>query len=72
MKKYIICVSFCFLIGDYSAGFPGANFQYGTNAREVALSKSTLSTYNTGFVDIYPNDTERDPETNRVCKINCV
>tara|TARA_B100001540_G_C15707440_1_gene596861 strand:+ start:84 stop:986 length:903 start_codon:yes stop_codon:yes gene_type:complete len=36
-------------MGDYSAGFPGSNFQYGTNAREVALSKSTLSTYNTGF-----------------------
>ena len=49
MKKYVICISFCFLMGDYSAGFPGANFQYGTNAREVALSKSTLSTYNTGF-----------------------
>ena len=49
MNKYIICISFCFLFGDYSAGFPGANFQYGTNAREVALSKSTLSTYNTGF-----------------------
>ena len=49
MKKYIICISFCLLIGDYSSGFPGANFQYGTNAREVALSKSILSTYNTGF-----------------------
>ena len=43
---------------------------YGTSAVVRDLQKS--STYNAGFVHIYPNDTERDPETNRVCKINCV
>ena len=50
MKKYFIIILFnYFLLGDYSGGFPGSNFHYGSNAREIALSKSTLSTYSTGF-----------------------
>ena len=50
MRLYFILILFnCFLLAEYSGGFPGASFQYGTNAREIALSRSTLSTYNTGF-----------------------
>ena len=50
MKKYFIIILFnYFLLGDYSGGFPGSNFHYGSNAREIALSNSTLSTYSTGF-----------------------
>lgn len=43
---------------------------YGTDAVIKDLQKS--STFKYGFVNIYSNDTERDPETNKVCKINCV
>ena len=50
MRLYFILILFnCFLLAEYSGGFPGASFQYGTNAREIALSRSTLSIYNTGF-----------------------
>ena len=38
-----------FLYGSYSGGHPGANFNYGSNAKDIALSSSTLSTYNKGF-----------------------
>ena len=46
---FIILLFHCLLLGNYSAGYPGASFQYGTNAREIALSRSTISTYCTGF-----------------------
>ena len=42
---------------------------YGTGAVIEDLQKS--STWNDGYVDIYPQDTERDPNSDRVCKINC-
>jgi len=42
---------------------------YGTGAVIEDLQKS--STWNDGYVDIYSGDTERDPNSNRVCKINC-
>jgi len=42
---------------------------YGTEAVIKDLQKS--STWDNGYVDIYPQDTERDPNSDRVCKINC-
>ena len=50
MRLYLTLILFnCFLLAEYSAGYPGASFQYGTNAREIALSRSTISTYSAGF-----------------------
>jgi len=49
MKYFILILLNCFLLADYSGGYPGASFNYGTNAREIALSRSTISTYNRGF-----------------------
>ena len=44
-----IFIIHCLLFGEYSGGYPGANFNYGANAKDIALSKSTLSIYNKGF-----------------------
>ena len=50
MKRYFIFILLQgILFGNYSGGSPGSSFKYGTNAREVALSQSTISTYNPGF-----------------------
>ena len=50
MFSLIITLMFSSLIyGDYSGGHPGSNFLYGSNARDVALSGSTVSTYNRGY-----------------------
>ena len=50
MKSYFIFILLqCILLGNYSGGSPGSSFKYGTNAREIALSQSTISTYNPGF-----------------------
>ena len=48
-KLVIIFIVHFFLFGEYNAGYPGANFNYGTNAKDIALSRSTLSIYNKGF-----------------------
>ena len=42
---------------------------YGTNQIVNDLQKS--STWENGVVNIYPEDSIRDPNTDRVCKINC-
>ncbi len=50
MNRFIITlIVSTFLYGEYSGGFPGSNFMYGTNARDVALSGSTISAYNRGY-----------------------
>lgn len=49
LKIYIVLLFHCILIGNYSAGFTGSSFHYGSNARGVALSNSSISTYSTGF-----------------------
>ena len=50
MNKFIVLfIIHFFLFGSYSGGYPGANFNYGSNAKDIALSRSTLSTYNKGF-----------------------
>jgi len=50
MKKYFIFILLHYiLLGNYSGGAPGSSFKYGTNARGIALSQSTISTYNPGF-----------------------
>ena len=33
----------------YTNGNPGASLQYGTNAREIALSNSLIANYNKGY-----------------------
>jgi len=48
-KLVIIFIVHFFLFGEYSGGYPGANFNYGSNAKDIALSRSTLSIYNKGF-----------------------
>jgi len=48
-KLVVIFIVNCFLVGEYSGGYPGANFNYGSNAKDIALSRSTLSIYNKGF-----------------------
>jgi hypothetical protein len=42
---------------------------YGTDA--VVRDLQNSSSWNDGYVNIYPEDTERDPNNDRVCKINC-
>ncbi len=50
MIKYILILfNFC-LFADYYGGSPGSSFNYGTNAREISLSNSIVSSYNKGFV----------------------
>ena len=49
MKYILILFNFC-LFADYYGGSPGANFNYGTNAREISLSNAIVSSYNKGFV----------------------
>jgi len=49
MKYILILFNFC-LFANYYGGYPGANFNYGTNAREISLSNSIVSSYNKGFV----------------------
>tara|TARA_Y100000590_G_C15573422_1_gene959494 strand:- start:113 stop:1048 length:936 start_codon:yes stop_codon:yes gene_type:complete len=36
-------------VGMLCASYPGSAFNYGTNAREISLSKSMVSVYNSGF-----------------------
>ena len=48
-SQFIFILLQCILLGNYSGGSPGSSFKYGTNAREIALSQSTISTYNPGF-----------------------
>lgn len=66
------------IINDYECCTLGHGFRdnsviqhdyYGTGTVIEDLQKS--STWDKGYVDIYPNDTERDPSSNEVCKINC-
>ena len=45
----LILFNFC-LFANYYGGSPGSSFNYGTNAREIALSNSMISSYNNGFV----------------------
>lgn len=49
MWYILIFLNFC-LYANYYGGSPGANFNYGTNAREISLSNSIVSSYNKGFV----------------------
>jgi len=50
MIKYVLILfNFC-LFADYYGGSPGSSFNYGTNAREISLSNSIISSYNKGFV----------------------
>ena len=49
MKYILILFNFC-LFANYYGGSPGSSFNYGTNAREISLSNSIVSSYNKGFV----------------------
>ena len=49
MRYILILFNFC-LFADYYGGSPGSSFNYGTNAREISLSNSIISSYNRGFV----------------------
>lgn len=49
MKFIIAMILNCFLFANYIGGVPGAGFDYGTNAREISLSNSLVSSYNKGF-----------------------
>tara|TARA_Y100000590_G_scaffold462537_1_gene626889 strand:+ start:518 stop:1456 length:939 start_codon:yes stop_codon:yes gene_type:complete len=48
-RLIFIFIIYCLLFGEYSGGHPGTNFNYGSNAKDIGLSKSTLSVYNKGF-----------------------
>ena len=48
-KPILFLFIFSTLFSDYGGGYPGAILRTATNAREVSLSNSLVSAYNTGF-----------------------
>ena len=48
-RLIFLLIIFSVIFSEYSGGYPGASFNYGSNAKDIALSRSTLSTYNKGF-----------------------
>ena len=47
-KYFIFVVSLSFLFST-SGGYAGASYQYGSNARAIALSNSLVSNHNKGY-----------------------
>ena len=48
-RNYILFFLYFLFISILSASYPGSAYYYGSNAREIGLSKSTVSVYNCGF-----------------------
>ena len=48
--KYILLLINFYLFANFYAGYPGSNFNFGTDARNISMSNSLVSTYNKGFV----------------------